>query len=306
MRWPSWTATYAGERDLGRASGRGDALLHRGVVGESGESLQRVDVVERSLAERRADDPRQSRIALDQPAAEGDAVGLVDDAARIDGVQAVKHGLAHQVRMQGRNAVDLVRADEGEIAHPDAPARVLVDQRDRGEKARIDEAAPSRAVEMRRIEQIDDLHVARQQALHQRNRPALERFGQEGVVRIGERRLRHLPRLVPFEAVEVDQNAHELGDGDRRMGVVELDCGVLADRAHVLVLLDVAADEVEKRRGGEKILLPEAQLLAGRGGVARIENLRDRFGAHRVRQRADEVAGVEGVELERIGRARRP
>ena len=32
-----------------------------------------------------------------------------------------------------------------------------------------------------------------------------------------------LPGLVPVEFVLVDQQAHQLGDGQRRMGVVELD-----------------------------------------------------------------------------------
>ena len=102
--------------------------------------------------------------------------------------------------------------------------------------------APAGAVEVGRIDEIDDLHVARQQALHQRHRPALQRLGQQRVVGVGEGGLRDRPGLVPFEAVEVDQNAHQLGDRDRRMGVVELDGRVFAKRADVLVLLDVAAD----------------------------------------------------------------
>ena len=110
---------------------------------------------------------------------------------------------------------------------------VLVDQRDRRENARIDEPALARAVEMGGVDQIDDLHVARQQPLHQRNRPALERLGQQRVVGVGERRLRDLPGLVPFEPVEVDEDAHQFGDGDRGMGVVELHRDVVAERADV-------------------------------------------------------------------------
>ena len=93
---------------------------------------------------------------------------------------------------------------------------------------------------------------------------------------------------------------------DRGMGVVELDGAVFAERADVAMLLEVAANEVEQRGGGEEIFLPQTQLLAGRRRVARIENLGDRLGAHRLGKRADVVAGVEGVELQRVGRARRP
>ena len=159
---------------------------------------------------------------------------------------------------------------------------------------------------MRRIDEIDDLHVSRQQALHQWHRPTLERLWQERVVGIGEGGLRDRPGLVPFEAVEVDQNAHQFGDGDRRMGVVELDGRVVAERADVLVLLDVAADEIEQGSGCEEVLLPQAQFLARRRGVAWVEHLGDRLGPHRVRKRGDVVGGVEGVELERVQRARRP
>ena len=190
-----------------------------------GEALQRAIVVEPPLAEDRANDVGELRIALDQPAAEGDAVGLVDDAAGIDRIEAMEHGLAHQVGVERRDAVDLVRADEGEVAHSHPPAGVLVDHRNRGEQALIDEAAPPRAVEMRRIDQVDDLHVAGQHPLHQRHRPGFERFRQQGVVGVGERRLRDRPGLVPFDLVEVDEDAHQFGDADRRMGVVELDGG---------------------------------------------------------------------------------
>ncbi len=80
----------------------------------------------------------------------------------------------------------------------------------------------------------------------------------------------------------------------------------VGERADVAVLFDVAANEVEQRSGGEEIFLPQAQFLARRRRVAWIEHLRDRLGAHAVGQRADVVAGVERVELERIEGARRP
>ena len=234
-------------------------------------------VVEPALAESRANDLGQIRIALDEPAAKRDAVGLVDDAAGIDRIQGMEHGLAHEVGVQRRNAVDLVRADEGEVPHSHPAAGVFVDERNGGEQARVDESAPSRAVEMGRVDQVDDLHVAGQHALHQRHRPGFERFRQQGVIGVGERRLGDRPGLVPFDLVEVDEDAHQFRDADRRMGVVELDCGMFAERAHVAPLLDVAANEIEQRSGGEEIFLPEPQFLAGWSGVAGVENLRDRL-----------------------------
>ena len=159
---------------------------------------------------------------------------------------------------------------------------------------------------MRCVDEVDDLHVAGQHPLHQRHRPGFERFRQQGVVGVGEHRLRDRPGLVPFDLVEVDEDAHQFSDADRWMGVVELDGGVLAEGAHVAPLLDMAANEIEQRSGSEEIFLPEPQFLTGRGRVAGIEHLGDRLGAHGLGKRADVVAGVEGLELQRIGRPRRP
>ena len=83
--------------------------------------------------------------------------------------------------------------------------------------------------------------------LHQRHRPGFERFRQQGVVGVGECRLGDRPGLVPFDLVQVDEDAHQFRDADRRMGVVELDGGVLAEGAHIAPLLHMAANEIEQR-----------------------------------------------------------
>ena len=107
--------------------------------------------------------------------------------------------------------------------------------------------------------------VARQQLREQRQRPGLERLGQQRVVRVRERALRELPRLVPVEAVLVDEQAHELGDRERRVRVVEL------RREQVRKLLERsrpssrAGGAVLERAGDEEVLLLETQLLAAPG-----------------------------------------
>jgi hypothetical protein len=104
----------------------------------------------------------------------------------------------------------------------------------------------------------------------------------------------------------VDEKPHELRDGDRRVRVVELDRGVPAERTHLPVLAQVPRDEVLERSGGEEELLAQAELLAGRRRVARVQHARDRLGAAAVGHRADMVSAVEGVELQRVGRPGRP
>ena len=62
----------------------------------------------------------------------------------------------------------------------------------------------------------------------------LQRLGQQRVVGVGEGRLRDRPGLVPGDAVLVDQEAHQLGDRDGRMRVVELDRDLVGQVAQVV------------------------------------------------------------------------
>jgi hypothetical protein len=106
--------------------------------------------------------------------------------------------------------------------------------------------------------------------------------------------------------VQVDQDAHQLGDGEARMGVVELHRGLLREVAQAAVGGEVAVHEVLQRGRDEEIFLAQPQLTACRALVVRIEEFADRFGACLLGAGRDVVAGVEDVELERIGRMRRP
>ena len=153
---------------------------------------------------------------------------------------------------------------------------------------------------------VDDLHVPWQQPLEQRHRPALERLGQQRVVGVGDRALGQPPGLVEVELVDVDEQAHQLGDADRRVGVVELDRHLLGQVVEPAVLLQVAAQDVLERGGGEEVLLPEAELLAGGRGVGRVEDAGQRIGAVALGERAGVVAGVEGVEADRVDRVGLP
>ena len=128
----------------------------------------------------------QAGIALHQPAARRDAVGLVVDAAGIELVKVGEDGLLHQLRMQRRDAVDRMRAGEGEVAHAHAALAALVDQRDRGRSAHRRTCCAARASQQLRVDGVDDLHVARQQPLEQRHRPAFQRLGQQRVVGVAE------------------------------------------------------------------------------------------------------------------------
>ena len=125
--------------------------------------------------------------------------------------------------MQRRDAIDGVGAEEGEVAHPDPAPVPFLDQRDRRSSPSSAPGCAADVLEVAGVEQVNDLHVARQQPLHELHRPGLERLGQQRVVGVGDAGERDLPGLVPVQAVDVDQQAHQLDDDDGRVGVVELD-----------------------------------------------------------------------------------
>src|SRR6478672_7640439 len=101
------------------------------------EPAQMLGIVEESRAERLDKQPGQKRIGAVKPAPEGDAVGLIEDTVGISQRQIAENGLAHELRMQGRDAVDVARADKGEIAHADAPVAMLLDERNGSDSLRV-------------------------------------------------------------------------------------------------------------------------------------------------------------------------
>ena len=85
------------------------------------------------------------------------------------------------------------------------------------------------------------------------------------------------------------------------MGVVELDRDLLRQAAQLAVGGEVAMDQVLQRGRDEEIFLAQAQLAACRALVIGIEELADRLRARLFGAGAEVVAGVEDVELQRIG-----
>ncbi|MNV87180.1 hypothetical protein D3C71_1812830 [compost metagenome] len=77
-------------------------------------------------------------------------------------MQVGKHRLLHELRVQGRYAVNRMRADKGELPHADPSAAMLVDQRDRGDLlVREPLLRPGLGQDIG-IDLVDDLHMARQ------------------------------------------------------------------------------------------------------------------------------------------------
>ena len=103
-----------------------------------------------------------------------------------------------------------------------------------------------------------------------------------------------------LDAVLVDQQPHQLGHGQGRVGVVELDRRLVGQGGDVGMVRQVAADDVLQRRRGEEIFLLEAQLLAGLGGVVGVEDAADALGPHLLGHGLHVVAAVERFEVDQV------
>ena len=147
---------------------------------------------------------------------------------------------------------------------------------------------------------LDDLVVAWQQGAEELGVPYLECFWKERVARVVERAGGDGEGGVPVVAVDVEEQAHEFGDGDHRVRVVELEDDLVWECCEIWVFLTWVeeADGVGEGSGREEVLLFEAQALANFGGIFWVENLGDVFGVGLTLDGVIVARFVEGLEVE--------
>lgn len=152
------------------------------------------------------------------------------------------------------------------------------------------------------VDLLDDLEVTRQQFADELGRPHFQGFRKQGVAGVVEGLVGDLPSGVPIVAVLVHEDAHELRNADDRVGVVELEGDLVREGGQIrLVLARVEdADGVVDGGGHEEVLLLEAQSLALRGGVFRIQDLGDVLSLD-LRLDGVQILGlVEGEQIELV------
>ena len=150
--------------------------------------------------------------------------------------------------MQLRDAIDAVTADDGKIGHPHAPvvgiAAGIVDQGNAADQLDVTGEALFDLAEKLLIDTVNDAHVTRQQVLHQADWPGLQRFGHQRVVGVGENALALLPGVRPEDAVLVAEQAHQLGDADGRVRIVEVNGDFVGEVVEVAVLFQMILENV--------------------------------------------------------------
>ena len=284
-----------GEVDLVGALDLGEALQHRVRVGV-GEVPQDRQIAHPGVGTGDlVEQGGQAGVALLEPPARSDAVGLVVEALGPDGVPFLEGLALDDLRVQRGNAVDGVRGVAGDPRHPHGVAGHgghVVDG------ALVQTALGHVATETA-VDLAHDLGDAREEPVEDVDVPRLQRLGQDRVVRVREGAGDDLPGVLPAEVVVVHEQAHELGDGQHGVRVVELHRVVLGEAGEVVAVVPhVVVDDLLQGRGAEEVLLAHAQHLALEGGVVGVQDAGDVHRALAVDDGVGEALGVEGVVVE--------
>ena len=222
-----------GEPGLRRALG----LLNLGAEGAVARQRPKLpqfgEIGDPGIVDRARDRFRERGICKPEPAPRRHSVGLVVEALRESLREVFDRRLAQELGMDRGHPIGAVGADNREVGHADVLGLALLDQAGSRHASRVGRVASANVVEQPPVDLEDDLELARNQKFHPVDRPALERLGKERVVGVGERRARDVPGFIPAEMRFVEQDAHEFRHGEARMGVVELDRGLLGQEAPI-------------------------------------------------------------------------
>ena len=100
--------------------------------------------------------------------------------------------------------------------------------------------------------------------------------------------------------MNVHQQAHHLGNGQRRVRVVQLTDDVIRHFGKVVALFEETADNVLNGAGNKEILLNKAQRLARFNRVGRIQHFGNGFGLDFFLNRFHIAALVENVDVQLV------
>src|SRR5260370_1242562 len=276
------------------------------VVSQRLEPGELTEVGDPAIANGISNDARERGIRQQQPASWGDPVGLVTEPFRKQTRQIFNGNRAEELGMDRRNTIRAMRADNRQVRHANLPSAAFIYQAYTLNHAFIARKLRADGVKQAAIDLEHDLKVPRQHLLKPRKRPFLQRLRKQSVVCVSEGPLSNAPRSVPAETLIVEQNSHQLRNGQSRMRIVELNGDLLGKRGPFRAAAPKAAHQIRQRAGHQEVLLHKAQSLPHAGRVIRIENSGKRFRFQRLGHGADEVAVAECLKIEKVGRCGRP
>ena len=239
--------------------GGGQALKNIFVVGEFGK-LAQVAGAAPIGADYIVEQAGERGVGTMDPAAEGDAVGLVGELLGIDLVERVELGVLKNLGVERGDAVDGEAKVDVHVGHVDG--LMLVDDGD----ARVVVLGLGDLVELD-----DDVGDGGRDLLQAGERPLLERLGKNRVVGVGDHGAHDGNGLVKLNVVLGGEQADELGNDHGGVRVVDLDHGVVGQVVQVAAALDGLVNQELGGIAHHEVLLVDAKQATLLVGIIRIE-----------------------------------
>ena len=264
-----------GKADLVLVLDGSQALEHGLVVGKLGKVREALGLVAVGRSDAILNEACQSGVGIAEPAAVCHAVGDVVKLLGIEAVELLEGGVLENAGVQLGYAVDVVRGDDRKVGHAHLPV---------GDHAHLGDAVPAswggtpRLGAEALVDLLENGVDAGELEAEEILVPGLERLGHDGVVGVGDGTGDDIPGLLPGEEIIVHQNAHQLGNAERGMRVVDVNGDLLVQIVQTSVDRHVVADDALHRGRHQEILLRQAQKLALGVVVGGIEHLGDDLG----------------------------
>ena len=224
------------------------------------------------------------------PAAEGDAVGLVGELLGIDLVERVKLGVLQDLGVKRGDAVDGEAKVDVHVGHVDG--LVLVDDGD----ARVVVLGLGDLVELD-----DDVGDGGRDLLQAGERPLFERLGKNRVVGVGDHGAHDGNGLVKLDVMLGGEQSDELGDDHGGVRVVDLDDSIVGQIVQVAAALDGLVDQELGGVAHHKVFLVDAKqaaLLVGIVGVQEQGEVLGDLGLVEVDGAAGDQTVVDACQIE--------
>ena len=244
---------------FGFGLGGGQALKNALIVGEVGE-LTQVAGAAPIGADHIVEQAGKRGVGSLDPAAEGDAVGLVGELLGVDLVERMKLGVLQNLGVECGDAVDGEAKVDVHVGHVDGV--VFVDDGD----ARVI------VLGLRDLIELDDnVGDGRGDLLQAGERPLFECLGKNRVVGVGNHGAHDGNGLVKLDVVLGGEQADEFGNDHGGVCVVDLDHGVVGQVVQVAAALDGLVDQELGGVAHHEVLLVDAKQAALFIGIIRIE-----------------------------------
>ena len=281
-------------------------LEHFLIACEGEHFFQIVQIAHPVFADLAADEFAETGVCLAEPAAGGDAVGHIDKLAGIEVRKVFEEPVLEQFGVERCHAVDMPAGNDAHVRHPHHFFVSFLNERHSGEAVVVADVACCHIAEEAEVDLVDDLQMPGQEFFHESDGPLFQRLGHEGVVGVVEGLADDVPGFIPREVFFVDEEAHEFGDRQSRVCIVELDDTFAVEVPQVFIVIFHSADDVLQRCGDEEELLFEAQFLAFVVVVVGVQHARDVLAHGRFQVRADVIALIELDQIEAVEGFRRP